>query len=44
MGSALTGGQPVALVVSTGVVADVIEVTKDKGHGVELLDARSGDT
>ena len=31
------GGQPVGLVVTTGVVAHVVEVTEDEGHSAEPL-------
>ena len=31
----LIGGEPVRLVIPAGIVADIIEVTEEEGHGVE---------
>jgi len=31
----LIGGEPVGLVIPAGIVADIIEVTEEEGHGVE---------
>lgn len=38
------GAQPVRLVVSTGVVAHVVEVTEQERHGREFSNARTGET
>ena len=40
----LAGRQPIGLVVTTGVVTDVVEITKHEGHGAEALQARAGPT
>ena len=37
-GNRLVGGEPVRLVVTAGVVTDVIEVTEEEGHRVKLVD------
>ena len=33
--------QPEGLVVSTGIVADVVEITENERHGIESLQTRS---
>ena len=38
-GDGLVGGEPVGPVVPARVVADVIEVTEQEGHGVESVHA-----
>lgn len=40
-GQRLVRGEPVGLVVPGRVVADVVKVTKEEGHGVELGDTGS---
>lgn len=39
-GNGGVGGEPVGLVVSTGVVADVVHVAEEEGHGAEARQAR----
>lgn len=43
-GQRLIRGQPVALIIAAGIVADVVEITKQEGHGVELGDTGSRDS
>ena len=38
------GGQPIRFVVAAGVVADIVDVTEQEGHGTETLHARAGET
>ena len=41
-GNGFCGGEPVALVVAAGVVADVVEVAEEEGHGGEASEAGAG--
>ena len=43
-GKGLVGGQPVGAVIAAGVVADVVEVAEEEGHGAETLQARASVT
>ena len=43
-GDGLVGGQPVGLVVPTGVVTNIVEVTEHEGHRVELCHTRTSNT
>ena len=39
-GNGGVGGEPVGLVVATGIVADIVHVAEEEGHGAEARQAR----